>query len=279
MEMKAYRLADAFIVLSETFRDILHHDYGVPLSKIHIVSGGADIWRFKPATNRIGIKDKLGLSEGTNVILTLRRLVNRMGLLQLLDAWKEAAPLIPDTVLLIGGKGPLKDELERRIAEYGLQSRVQLLGYIPDSELTDYYQAADLFVVPSQALEGFGLITVEAMAAGIPVMATPVGGNREILQKFRPEMLFASKNSRDMAAGLLRMFNQREHWPTSEQCRDHVMAHYTWEHVSEQVELIFKSVIDHHSIVYGRNGHTRLQTNRKGGNEKDVESSVFGSYR
>ncbi|OPH57612.1 glycosyl transferase [Paenibacillus ferrarius] len=279
MEMKAYRYADAFIVLSETFRSILHEQYQVPLSKIHIVPGAADIDRFKPSAQRAAIRERLHIPEGTTAVLTLRRLVNRMGLLQLIDAWREVAKEIPNTVLLLGGKGPLKEELESKIKEYDLQSRVRMLGYVPDHELADYYQAADLFVVPSQALEGFGLITVEAMAAGVPVMATPVGGNREILQKFRPDLLFAGKSSADIADGLIRSLRQKESWPTAEQCRIHVLEHYTWARVSRQVEGIFRSVIDNHLIAYGRNRNPRVLAERKGGHEKDVESSVFGSYR
>ncbi|MEC0269470.1 glycosyltransferase family 4 protein [Paenibacillus anseongense] len=276
-EMKAYQLADAFIVLSETFRDILHRQYGVPLAKIHIIPGGADVGRFKPAANRSAIRTKLGLPEGKTVVLTLRRLVNRMGLLQLLEAWKEVVRSKPDAVLFIGGKGPLKTELESRIVEYGLQSSVRLLGYIPDSELADYYQAADLFVVPSQALEGFGLITVEAMAAGVPVMATPIGGNREILEKYRPDMLFAGTSSSDIASGLNRILKHPELWPTGEQCRNHVLEHYTWKRVSEQVNEVFHSVID----LDDRHAYVRNQSaaaSKRGGREQD-ESSLSGSYR
>lgn len=275
-EMKAYQLADAFIVLSETFRDILHRKYGVPLDKIHIIPGGADVARFKPAANRSFIRKKLELPEGKTVVLTLRRLVNRMGLLQLLEAWKEVVRSKPDAVLLIGGRGPLQAELESRIAEYGLQSSVRMLGYIPDSELADYYQAADLFVVPSQALEGFGLITVEAMAAGVPVMATPIGGNREILEKYRPDMLFAGTSSSDIASGLTRILKHPELWPTSEQCRNHVLEHYTWKRVAEQVNDVFNSVIDLDNHAYVRNQSNAAK--KRGGREQD-ESSLSGSYR
>ncbi|MDD9267243.1 glycosyltransferase family 4 protein [Paenibacillus sp. GCM10023248] len=275
-EMKAYRLADAFIVLSETFRDILHRQYGVPLSKIHIIPGGANVSRFKPAADRSSIREKLQLPEGKTMVLTLRRLVNRMGLIQLLEAWREVASAMPDAVLFIGGKGPLREELESRIAEYGLQSSVRLLGYVPDNELAEYYQAADLFVVPSQALEGFGLITVEAMAAGVPVMATPIGGNREILEKFRPDMLFAGKDSGDIASGLLRILKHPERWPGSEQCRSHVLEHYTWERVSQQVNEVFHSVIDLHPHASG--GKQSVEAMRKGGREQD-EGSLSGSYR
>lgn len=242
IERKAYGLADALIVLSETFRDILHRDYGVPLSRIHVIPGAADVRKFRPAADRELARSRLGV-EGRTTVLTVRRLVHRMGLLQLVDAWREVAREAPDALLLIGGKGPLKEELERRIAAYGLEDSVRLLGYIPEPELPLYYQAADLFVVPTQALEGFGLITVEAMAAGLPVAATPVGGSREILQRFRPELLFRGTGSGDIAEGIVRALRDRGRWPTADECRAHVLEHYTWERAAERVEDVFRRTI------------------------------------
>lgn len=275
IEMKAYRLADAFIVLSETFRDILHKHYQVPLDKIHIVAGAADTVRFQPSADRTAVRLRLGLAPHQTAVLTVRRLVNRMGLMQLLAAWKEVAGQAQDAVLLIGGRGPLKGELESRIAEYGLQDRVRLLGYIPDGELAGVYQAADLFVVPTQSLEGFGLITVEAMASGVPVMATPIGGSREILSKFNPAMLFKSANSGDMAAGLIHMLKHREQWPSPEQCRNHVLDHYTWDLVTAQVEAVFEQAMGRKIqafMVKDRDaGGLRV---RRGGADTDVESSL-----
>lgn len=243
IERRAYRLADRFIVLSETFRDILHLQYGVPLHKISIIPGAADINRFVPGSSKLAVRRALRLPEGATTVLTVRRLVNRMGLLQLLDAWKKVSAQFPKAILLIGGRGPLRAELESRIADYGLASKVRLLGYIPDEELPLYYQAADLFVVPTQALEGFGLITVEAMAAGLPVMATPVGGNKEILNAFKPELLFKGTGSEDMAEGLLRMLDNRRLLPDRDQCRDHVLLHYTWEGVAKQVQELFRQAL------------------------------------
>lgn len=239
IEHRAYKLADKFIVLSETFRDMLHKLHGVPLHKIIIIPGAANVERFVPAPNRLAIRRTLNLPEGATTVLTVRRLVNRMGLMQLLEAWKQVSERFPNAILLIGGKGPLRGELEERIADYGLSNKVRLLGFIPDHELVSYYQAADLFVVPSQALEGFGLITVEALASGLPVMATPVGGNKEILQKFRPELLFKSTASEDMSEGMIRMLSNRKLLPSRDECREHVLERYTWEHVADQVESVF----------------------------------------
>lgn len=274
IEMKAYRLADAFIVLSETFRDVLHHQYGIPFDKIFIIAGAADIRRFQPSEDRREVRRSLDLAEDGTTVLTVRRLVNRMGLLQLLDAWKEVVQHFPDTVLLIGGRGPLKEQLESRIAEYGLEGKVRLLGYIPDSDLPRYYQAADLFVVPTQSLEGFGLITVEAMASGLPVTATPVGGSREILEKFRPEMLFKSEKSSDIAEGIIRLLKHKQHWPTAEQCRNHILDNYTWEHVTNQVEAVFETVLDKYRSTDSRDRNLWTPSTRKGRNDADVKSSV-----
>ncbi|WP_379132287.1 glycosyltransferase family 4 protein [Paenibacillus sp. sgz500958] len=243
IERRAYKLADKFIVLSETFRDILHELHGVPLHKIIVIPGAANVDRFVPATNRLAIRRTLNLPEGATTVLTVRRLVNRMGLLQLLEAWKQVAERFPHAILLIGGKGPLRGELEEKIADYGLSNKVRLLGYIPDHELTAYYQAADLFVVPSQALEGFGLITVEALSSGLPVMATPVGGNKEILQSFRPELLFKGSTSEDIADGVIHMLSNRKLLPSREECRNHVLERYTWEHVADGVEAVFREAL------------------------------------
>jgi glycosyltransferase involved in cell wall biosynthesis len=243
IERKAYRLADHFIVLSEAFRDILQHSYGVPKHKISIIPGAADTQRFHLSNDREALKKSLGIPEKQTIVLTVRRLVNRMGLMQLLDAWKEVVQVHPHVVLLIGGKGPLLEELRIRIQQHGLGTSVKLLGYISDEDLPRLYQAADLFVVPTQSLEGFGLISVEAMASGLPVIATPVGGSREILQSFRPEMLFLSEKSEDMAEGLIRLLNQKEQWPTAEECRSHIMANYTWEQVVNQVEAVLQEAV------------------------------------
>ncbi|OBZ08863.1 glycosyl transferase [Bacillus sp. FJAT-27264] len=244
IERKAYKLADKFIVLSETFRDILHELHGVPLHKIVVIPGAANVDRFHPATNKLAIRRALNLPEGATTVLTVRRLVNRMGLLQLLDAWKQVSERFPNAILLIGGKGPLRGELEEKIADYGLNNKVRLLGYIPDQDLAGYYQAADMFVVPSQALEGFGLITVEALATGLPVMATPIGGNREILQGFRPELLFKSPSSEHIADGIIHMLGNRKLLPSREECREHALEKYTWEHVADDVESVFHQALE-----------------------------------
>ncbi|GAB2671483.1 glycosyltransferase family 4 protein [Paenibacillus thermoaerophilus] len=244
VEKSAYRLADRFVVLSRSFSRILQESYGVPAGKITIVPGATDIDRYKPHENRPEVRRQLGIDPDRPVVLTVRRLMRRMGLLELVEGWESVVRRVPDAQLLIGGKGPLRDDLQREIDSRGLSGSVRLLGYIPEEKLASYYQAADLFVVPTQYLEGFGLITAEAMACGTPVAATRVGGSAEILQPFAPRMLFADKTAEAIGEGLADLLSNRQQWPTPEQCRSYVLSRYTWSHVGHRLKRVFDEVCE-----------------------------------
>jgi glycosyltransferase involved in cell wall biosynthesis len=112
-------------------------------------------------------------------ILTVRNLVRRMGL----DALIDAAIMLKDSgvafELGIGGEGPLNQELRERARPLGAACR--FLGRIPEERLAEYYRAADLFVLPTAAIEGFGLVILEAFASGTPVLGTPIGAIPELV--------------------------------------------------------------------------------------------------
>jgi glycosyltransferase involved in cell wall biosynthesis len=101
-----------------------------------------------------------------------------MGLEILLRAFRLLAREVPDLHLAIGGSGPLEGMLRALRGSLGLSDRVRFLGYVPEAALPGLYAAADLFVLPTEQLEGFGLVTVEALACGTPVVGTPVGATR-----------------------------------------------------------------------------------------------------
>lgn len=244
MENNTYRLADRFIVLSRYFKRVLQEDYGIAPDRIHIVPGAADTERFRPTDDKKQLRNKLGLPEDGLIALSVRRLVNRMGLLQLVEAWTEVVRQHPDALLYIGGIGPLKEALETAIQRNGLEQNVYMLNYIPEELLPSYYQAADLVIVPTQALEGFGLTTVEALASGVPVFATPVGGNLEILTRFSPDFLSEGITVNALAKGLNHVLKRREQWPSAQQCREYVMEHYTWNQVLKAIEDIFMEVLE-----------------------------------
>src|SRR5437667_11474023 len=95
----------------------------------------------------------------------------------------------PEALLLIGGVGSVGQELESFSEALGLREQVRFLGFIPDEALPLYYQAADVFILATRELEGFGLVTVEALAGGTPVLGTAVGAAPEVLLRQPPSPL------------------------------------------------------------------------------------------
>lgn len=112
-----------------------------------------------------------------------------MGLGNLVEACRSLRQQGFEFRLILGGTGPLREELQALCTQYGLADHVSFLGRIPDEDLPDAYAAADCFVLPTQALECFGLIVLEAHASGTPVIATPVGAIPEVMGRFRQDWL------------------------------------------------------------------------------------------
>jgi glycosyltransferase involved in cell wall biosynthesis len=128
-----------------------------------------------------------------------------MGLENLLDALEMLIPSQPRLMLVIGGEGPLRARLQEVIRQKNLHEVVRLVGFIPESQLGDYYQASDLVVMPSLQLEGFGLVMVEALACGTPVLGTPVGAIPEVLNQVDPILVAQGTDGRSIAQALERV--------------------------------------------------------------------------
>lgn len=115
-----------------------------------------NIQRFSFVDDYHIVRKELDLPLDYPILFTVRRLVARMGLENLIVAMKQVVKQIPEVLLLIGGKGYLEDSLHAMVRELNLESNIKFLGFIPDEKLPKYYQAANLFILPTMALEGFG---------------------------------------------------------------------------------------------------------------------------
>jgi glycogen synthase len=96
---------------------------------------------------------------------------------------------MPEALLLVAGEGPLTGVLRGQVQSLELTNNVQLLGFVRDQDLPTAYRAADLTIVPSMALEGFGLTVAESLAAGTPALVTPVGGLPEVVRDLSPGLV------------------------------------------------------------------------------------------
>lgn len=180
LERAVYRRAELCVTLTSAFRRELVESYGVSPWRIAVIPPGVDQDHFHPV-NRDDARQHFAVRNETFVVCCVRRLVPRMGISTLLEAWSEAFDT-GGSLLLIAGEGDERPHLEATIRRLGLDHTVRLLGRISDDELLSLYSAADLNVVPSRAIEGFGLTVLEAAACGTPSVVTAVGGLPEAVR-------------------------------------------------------------------------------------------------
>ncbi len=238
VEKKVYRRCDRFIVLSKAFGTILNQHYKVPWDKIHVIPGGVDLARFQPNLSRQQAREQLGWPQERIILFIPRRLVHRMGLDKLLIALAKIKPRIPDVWLAIAGKGPLKTSLEQHATQLGLNDHVRFLGFLPDNQLPLAYQAADLSVMPSQCLEGFGLTLLESLACGTPALCTPVGGMPEVLAPFSPDLITSSCEATAIAERLEELLTGKVPMPSRAACREYASTHFDWHKIAQQVRKV-----------------------------------------
>jgi glycosyltransferase involved in cell wall biosynthesis len=227
IERRVLRRASAIVVLSGAFRRLLVERYRVAPWEIHAWAPGVSLDAFSPG-DRSAARSRLDLDESAFVVACARRLVPRMGVGLLLDAWAELDGELPaGSTLLLAGDGPLRDELARRATEPRLAGRVRVLGEVSEEELVDVYRASDVAAVPSLEFEGFGLVVLEAAACGTPSLVSDVGGLPEAVHELDLALVIEpgdaaawARRLREAATGELptreraREFAERFDWPS-----------------------------------------------------------------
>ena len=106
------------------------------------------------------------------------------------------------------------------------------------------YRAANFSVVPTVALEGFGLIVVESLAAGTPVLGTPIGGIPEILNPFSEDLVFEGHQPDQLAEGIIEALSGDRILPTSQACLQYVRENYDWNIITQQIKSVYESVLN-----------------------------------
>ncbi|MFO8100174.1 MAG: glycosyltransferase family 4 protein [Salinibacter sp.] len=241
LERLVYRRATRCIVLSDAFREVLTREYQVPADRIDLVPGGVDVDRFDTGRSRSAARHRLGWPRDRPIVLSVRRLTHRMGLESLIDAIGAIRTAHPDVLLHIAGQGPLRDDLQRRVDAAGLASHVRLLGFVPDADLPLAYRAADVSIVPTVALEGFGLITIESLAAGTPVLVTPVGGLPEAVSGLASSLVLDGHEPSALAAGLHSALARPDRLPSAAACQDYARRHFSWSAVARRTRTVYEA--------------------------------------
>ena len=236
------------VVLSKFTKEKLCNTYKIIQERIKVIPGGVDLNRFKPTVNKIEIRERLNIPSNKIILLTVRNLVQRMGLENLIIAFNDLIKQKAKIHLVIGGEGSSKAGLIALSRNLRVEDHIHFAGFIPDDQLPSYYQMADLFVLPTKELEGFGLVTLEAMASGLPVVGTPVGGTNEIIGDFDSGFIFKGTDSDSMADLITEKYHlliehPRKWQHISHRCRKFVEHNYSWEKNVDALEELFAKTI------------------------------------
>ena len=195
LESSVYARFSQFIVASDFFGEELSRSFGVKQENITTIYPGIDTSRFAYSPQAsMTARQHFNVPEDAFVAVTVRRLEPRMGIEDALMAISD----LPDVFLLIAGTGSLSGSLVDMVNALGIQHRVRLLGRISDAELTLAYQAADVSLVPTRDLEGFGMVVLESMACGTPVIASNVGGLPEAMGPFAAEWTVQANSPKEL---------------------------------------------------------------------------------
>lgn len=233
--------ADKIITISNATKNYVLR-LGANPNKIRVIYNGVDLVRFRPQPEqKTALRQKLGLPKDAVIVLTVRRLVYKNGVDTLLDCASIAVRANPKIVFLVAGKGPDLESVRQQAKQRGIAANFRLAGFVSDGDLAGYYNLADLFVLPSKSGEGLPLVALEAMACGLPVIATNVGGIGEV-----PVAEFGKlvpPNQPEHLAEAVLEFAKVEFGSQTFELRARVEERFSWEANVKQLLEIYEELI------------------------------------
>ncbi|MCW4047134.1 MAG: glycosyltransferase family 4 protein [Candidatus Bathyarchaeota archaeon] len=235
------KAADKIIVVSNATRNYVL-SLGADAEKTEVLHNGVDLDRFKPqpATQKT-MRRKLEIPSDAAVALTVRRLVYKNGIDTLVESAGIAIKKNPHLVYLVVGGGPDFAEVKAKARQLGIEKNFKLAGFISDRELPSYYNAADFFVLPSKSGEGLPLVALEAMACGLPVIATNVGGIKEIMVGGFGEIV--PPNNPESLAETIAKFSNSEFSSRKNELRRKVEQKFSWDTNVKKLVEIYEELI------------------------------------
>ncbi len=236
-ERELCRDSDGIIATTNAERAALADWYDAPRNRVTVIPCGVDLNRFRPL-NRYEARRSLGVAANDPVLLYVGRFDPVKGLSDLLGAMSLIQNGRPVNLMLVGGDEDSASEsrpVSALVDELDLGGRVTLAGRVAHERLPLYYSAADALVVPSH-YESFGLVGLEALACGTPVVATSVGAMRGLLADGRGGVLVRGGDPGALADGLRRMLSEREAGRYAVDRVRAVVRTFDWSQIAAQME-------------------------------------------
>jgi glycosyltransferase involved in cell wall biosynthesis len=240
--------ADHLFAVSHFTRDRVILQHGVESARLNVLPNTFDAGRFQVGAKPVHLLQRYGLRPDQPVILTVSRLSESeryKGHDQMMLALPEIVRRFPDVRYIIGGEGAYRVELEQLAHEIGVADRVLFAGFVPREELPDYYRLCDLFAMPSTK-EGFGIVFMEAMASGKPVIAGNEDGSVDALAGGRLGALVSPHSVEQISRAAVALLegshpNGLLHDPAA--LRAAVVMEFGWEAFRRNVETLVAPLV------------------------------------
>ncbi|HEY0606396.1 MAG TPA: glycosyltransferase family 4 protein, partial [Herpetosiphonaceae bacterium] len=223
----------ARIALSETAAETGRALYG---GAYEIIPSGVDTSQFAP-----GVEPLPRLRDDCTNLLYVGRLEQRKGVAHLVRAFARLHRQYPRLRLVIGGDGPERAALEQLVRDLGLE-RVLFLGYVPATDLPRLFASADIFCAPATYAESFGIVLIEAMAAGLPIVAAANAGYAGLLAAHPSNLLVPPGDDRAMAGAIAALVEQPGYARTIGGRNHGAAQRYSWQSVGQAIMQVYERI-------------------------------------
>lgn len=229
--------ADHYLPLSQLTLDRFRKIWPVDPQRCTVMHNAIHLEQFAPGPKDPVLSERLGIA-GRTVLMTFGRMdptEQAKGFDRMIRALPRLIEKIPDLIYLICGKGGDQPHLERLAAEAGVSDRVVFAGAIPEKEKADYYRLADVYAMPSHG-EGFGFVFLEAMACGIPSVASNIDGGREAVREGQIGWLVDPHDQDSIIAGIMAALEASRGVPKG-------LAHFAYSNFRTRVQTALASLM------------------------------------
>lgn len=251
VEKELVAACDGLLAPCEGEKSNLMHYYRADAARIAMVPGGVDLKRFRPM-QKGKARQRLGLASHGPLLLSIGRLTPQKGQDRIINALACLDGDYRPQLMVVGGDGnddPEGQRLKVIAARAGVQDQTYFIGSVPHHDLPSYYAAADVFVQASH-YESFGLVGLEALACGRPVVSTPVGVMATLSRRQRPGIVIADGSPAGLAAGVATAVDRAADWPTPV-IRQTAKA-YSWTQAAAAALEAYRTAMQADAVPYSR---------------------------
>lgn len=234
--------ASEVIVNSNYMKCELQRLFGLPFEKINVIPNGVNLTLYNNVERNYEFRRKYA-ADNERIILFMGRLVYEKGIQHLISAMPKVLERYNDSKLIIAGKGGMIDELQAQVNSLGIQNKVYFTGYLNSKDVTKMYKCADVAVFPS-TYEPFGIVALEGMLSGTPVVVSDIGGLNEIVQHRENGMKSYAGNPNSIADSILELlFDPALCMKVAKNAKNKIKQEYNWQKIAQETHFTYQKAI------------------------------------